>query len=175
MPDIPQVYKENIELSNVLASLQKEVDEARIIAEKSRSTYDKLRKQRDFQKINHRRVQQEKQKLNSDTNKLNAKFEQYQETFDHLSGKYEAAIKEKMLMKLEKDRLYAKVDSLEANLDQVKESKDDDNTGANMQSFDQGNSPARTQQSQISGKKSPGKTGSMVNMGQGKTSSSKFV
>jgi len=51
------------------------VDEARIIAEKSRSTYDKLRKQRDFQKINHRRVQQEKQKLNSDTNKLNAKFE----------------------------------------------------------------------------------------------------
>jgi len=50
-----------------------------------------------------------------------------------------------MLMKLEKDRLYAKVDSLEANLDQVKESKDDDNTGANMQSFDQGNSPARTQ------------------------------
>ena len=48
MPEIPQVYKENIELSNVLTSLQKEVDEARIIAEKSRSTYDKLRKQRDF-------------------------------------------------------------------------------------------------------------------------------
>jgi hypothetical protein len=53
--------------------LQKEVDEARIIAEKSRSTYDKLRKQRDFQKINHRRVQQEKQKLNSDINKCKNK------------------------------------------------------------------------------------------------------
>jgi hypothetical protein len=38
MLDIPQVYKENIELSNVLTQLQKEVDEARIIAEKSRST-----------------------------------------------------------------------------------------------------------------------------------------
>ena len=34
MPAIPKVYKENIELSNVLTSLQKEVDEARIIAEK---------------------------------------------------------------------------------------------------------------------------------------------
>ena len=56
MPEIPSVYKENLDLSNVLTSLQKEVDEARIIAEKSRSTYDKLRKQRDFQKINHRRV-----------------------------------------------------------------------------------------------------------------------
>lgn len=48
MPEIPAVYKENLELSNVLTALQKEVDEARIIAEKSRSTYDKLRKQRDF-------------------------------------------------------------------------------------------------------------------------------
>lgn len=57
MPEIPKVYKDNIELSNILTQLQKEVDEARIIAEKSRSTYDKLRKQRDFQKINHRRVQ----------------------------------------------------------------------------------------------------------------------
>ena len=56
MPDIPKVYRENLELSNVLTALQKEVDEARIIAEKSRSTYDKLRKQKDFQKINHRRV-----------------------------------------------------------------------------------------------------------------------
>ena len=77
MPEIPQVYKENIELSNVLTSLQKEVDEARIIAEKSRSTYDKLRKQRDFQKINHRRVQQEKLKLNGDIAKCNDKFKNY--------------------------------------------------------------------------------------------------
>jgi hypothetical protein len=33
-----------------------------------------------------------------------------------LSAKYETAVKEKMLMKLEKDRLLAKVESLEANL-----------------------------------------------------------
>jgi len=78
MPVIPQVYKDNIELSNVLAALQKEVDEARIIAEKSRSTYDKLRKQRDFQKINHRRVQQEKQKLNTDINKCKMKYDTFQ-------------------------------------------------------------------------------------------------
>jgi hypothetical protein len=44
MPEIPDVYKENIELSNVLSQLQREVDEARNIAQKSRSTYDKLRK-----------------------------------------------------------------------------------------------------------------------------------
>ena len=33
-----------------------------------------------------------------------------------MSNKYESAIKEKMLMKLEKDRLMAKVENLEAGL-----------------------------------------------------------
>jgi hypothetical protein len=38
----------NAELSDELAVLQEELDEARIIAEKARSTYDKLKKQKDF-------------------------------------------------------------------------------------------------------------------------------
>ena len=70
----------------------------------------------DFQKINHRRVQQEKTKLNNDLAKLKKQFETQRETYDSLSVKYENVIKEKMLMKLEKDRIVAKVDSLEANL-----------------------------------------------------------
>lgn len=57
MPEIPAIYTKNQELSDHLKDLQDELDEARIIAEKARSTYDKLRKQRDYQKINHRRVQ----------------------------------------------------------------------------------------------------------------------
>jgi chromosome segregation ATPase len=69
MPEIPKIYQRNQQLSDELAVLQEELDEARIIAEKARSTYDKLRKQRDFQKINHRRVQQEKSKLNDDSKK----------------------------------------------------------------------------------------------------------
>lgn len=43
-------------------------------------------------------------------------MDEYESTFDAHSHKYEAAIKEKMLMKLEKDRLWAKVESLESNL-----------------------------------------------------------
>ena len=39
-------------------------------------------------------------------------------TFDGLRNKYDAAVKEKMLMKLEKDRLIAKVDNLEVTLQQ---------------------------------------------------------
>jgi len=44
MPEIPKIYQRNQELSDELAVLQEELDEARIIAEKARSTYDKLRK-----------------------------------------------------------------------------------------------------------------------------------
>ena len=57
IPDIPQIYRKNAELTDELQVLQEELDEARIVAEKARSTYDKLRKQKDFEKINHRRVQ----------------------------------------------------------------------------------------------------------------------
>ena len=44
LPDIPEIYRKNAELSDELQVLQQELDEARIIAEKARSTYDKLRK-----------------------------------------------------------------------------------------------------------------------------------
>lgn len=92
--------------------LQEELDEARVIAEKARSTYDKLKKQKEFQKINHRRVQQEKSKLNQDALKNKQKQEILEKEFNELSAQYETATKEKMLMKLEKDRLIAKVDNL---------------------------------------------------------------
>ena len=107
--------------------MQQELDEARIMAEKARSTYDKLRKQRDFQKINHRRVQQEKLKLNNDISKYKKMYEQNQETFKTLSTNYETAVKEKMLMKLEKDRLLAKLDNLEGSLRQILEQEEEEN------------------------------------------------
>ena len=116
--------------------------------------------------------------MNNDIKKLNDKYEQYQGTFDVLSNKYENAIKEKMLMKLEKDRLIAKVESLETNIEQVKGSKneaggDDASLGLNLNE----NSPGRTQMSNMSGKKgqSPGKQASTANMRPGQTSSTKFV
>ena len=73
--------------------------EAEASEKAAQASYDKLTKQRDFQKINHRRVQQEKQKLNADIGKLKKKYEEYQTTYEQLSNKYESAVKEKMLMK----------------------------------------------------------------------------
>ena len=116
VPEIPEIYRRNAELSDELAVLQEELDEARIIAEKARSTYDKLRKQRDFQKINHRRVQQEKQLLVHTQEKEGKKLDDLNNTFNGLKNKFDTAVKEKMLMKLEKDRLKARVENLELSM-----------------------------------------------------------
>ena len=62
--------------------------------------------------------------MNNDIAKLKKKYESYQNTYEGLSTKYENAIKEKMLMKLEKDRLKAKVENLESNLRQIKDEGD---------------------------------------------------
>jgi chromosome segregation ATPase len=58
--------------------------------------------------------------------KLKNQYENYQDKFKDLSTKYEAAVKEKMLMKLEKDRLMAKVENLEQNLRQIEDGNDAD-------------------------------------------------
>ena len=54
--------------------------------------------------------------MSNDQAKQQKKYEELQETFSGLSNKYEAAVKEKMLMKLEKDRLIAKVENLELSM-----------------------------------------------------------
>ena len=117
--EIPEVYAKNLELSDEIALLQEQLDEARITSEKARSTYDKLNKQRDYQKINHRRVQQEKSKLNKQINQLKKVYEVNQNKFKELTTKYENIMKEKMIMKLEKERLNAKVENLEKSFAQV--------------------------------------------------------
>ena len=76
---------------------------------KARATYDKLRKERDFHRMHHKRVVQEKNKLVSDIKRLKKHYEHYEPTLKQLQHKYEVVMKEKMLIKLERDRLNGKV------------------------------------------------------------------
>ena len=70
-----------------------------------RATFERLQKERDFHKIHHCRVQQEKLKLNKSLEGLKKTHEKYEDRYDGLSKKYERAMKEKMLLKLEKEKL----------------------------------------------------------------------
>lgn len=59
-----------------------------------------------------------------DISKRKEAYAQNQVVFDEYTRKYESIMKEKMIMKLEKERLQAKVDNLEKSLAQLEENDD---------------------------------------------------
>ncbi|KAI8897792.1 WD40-repeat-containing domain protein [Globomyces pollinis-pini] len=125
---VPDIYQQNQKLSDSVSKLKIEVDFHKDIAVKARATYDKLRKERDFHRMHHKRVVQEKLKLISDIKKLKKHYEEYEPALKQLQNKYEAAMKEKMLTKLERDRLSCKVTSLEQNVKNLERVKRDTNS-----------------------------------------------
>ena len=70
--------------------------------------------------MHHHRVQQEKKRLAQDIEKLKTLHREYETKYQDLSSKYEAAMKEKMLIKLERDRLMAKSESLQKTVENVR-------------------------------------------------------
>ena len=113
LPQVPPVYLENQRLHDQLAFLQKELDTAKIIADQAETTGKKLCKQRDLKKIHHRRIQQEKDKLNAEIEKLKEVYERYQTKFKDLSTKYEALRTEKMLLDFQRKGVVARCEQLE--------------------------------------------------------------
>ena len=66
--------------------------------------------------MHHQRVQQEKKILNKDIEKLKTMHKMYEVKYQDLLSKYEAAMKEKTLIKLERDRLQTKNEGLLRNI-----------------------------------------------------------
>ena len=116
---VADVYQRNQELDNQIKALRAELDKAKEIAHKARSTWDKFRKERDFHRMNHRRVVQEKTKLVTDLRRLRAHLATYEPTLKGLEAKYEVAMKEKAMAKIQSDRLTLRVETLENQLRQA--------------------------------------------------------
>lgn len=64
------MYLRNAELEEALAALNAEVRRAQEVAGKAGVTWDKFRKERDFHRMHHKRVAQEKDKLLLDLRNL---------------------------------------------------------------------------------------------------------
>merc|ERR1712072_587832 len=117
-----------INFSMRVVLMRQEPEKARMVAEKAKQTWDKFRKERDFRRMHYRRVVQEKNRLIIDLKRLKRHYEQYEPTLTELRHKYEVAMKEKMLMRLERDRFLSKAESLQKQLTQVQtEFKDEAN------------------------------------------------
>jgi len=123
---VPDIYTRSQGLYEEVILLRQELGKSRQVANKAKQTWDKFRKERDFHRMHHRRVVQEKNKLIIDLKRLKRHYEQYEPTLTELRHKYEVAMKEKMLMRLERDRFLSKSESLQKQLTQVQyESKEE--------------------------------------------------
>jgi len=116
---VPDVYTRNHGMQQEVVLLREELGKAHAIAAKAKNSWDKFRKERDFHRMHHRRVVQEKNKLIVDLRRLKKHYEAYEPTLTELRHKYEVSMKEKMLMRLERDRFSAKAESLQKQLSQV--------------------------------------------------------
>ena len=107
---VPDIYQRNADLEEEIAALRRELNGAKSIASQATATWDKFRKERDFHRMHHKRVAQEKNKLLLDIKRLKDHFAKYEPTILELKKKYETAMKEKMLISIERDKVAAKID-----------------------------------------------------------------
>jgi WD40 repeat protein len=129
---VPSEYQRTHNLHHQITQYKVELEKARAVAAKAKSQWDKFRKERDFHRMHHKRVVQEKNRLLSDLKRLKKHYEQYEPTLTELRHKYECAMKEKMLMRLERDRFAAKNETLQKQIAQY-EAKDEPDDEEKMQ------------------------------------------
>jgi len=112
---VPDIYVKNQDLNDRVKFLQFEVERYKTSAEKAKEAYVKMRKERDYHRMHHNRVAQEKNKLISDIRKLKAHYESYEPFLKTMKQKYDTAIREKVMNQLEKERAVAELTLIKSN------------------------------------------------------------
>merc|ERR1719382_1869934 len=107
------------------------------ITEKVKNTWDALRKERDYHRMHHRRVMQEKNELIKQLKRLKKYCDAYEPTITSLKVKYENAKKEKMLFRIDRDKMAVKLDAMEEQIKNIQENY--------MQSADKSSSKTKDQ------------------------------
>jgi len=123
--EVPDLYIGAQTMMGDLNLMHRKLKQNEHLTECAKNSWDKFRKERDFHRMHHRRLQQEKEKLLVELKRLKRHYEQYEPTLTELRHKYEVAMKEKMLMRLERDRFVTKAESLDEQLRQMMAEKKD--------------------------------------------------
>ena len=109
---VPDVYAKNESLNDKVISYAKDNEKLKAELNRLKEDYQKLAKERDFHRMHHRRVIQDKEKLFNDIRKQKNHYNNYEPTLKDLRRKYESAMKEKMLSNLERDRALAHLNTI---------------------------------------------------------------
>ena len=109
-------YNQNRGLQRRIEELVQEVNSQREGGVKAGEVLVRVRKERDFHRMHHKRLIQEKQKLIEDLKRLKQHYAKYPPTLSALREKYEGAVRDRMLTRLERDRAVGQVISLQATV-----------------------------------------------------------
>lgn len=113
---VPTVYTRNQQLEAENMCLKKELENYKHAANKAKEAFLKMQKERDFHRMHHKRVVQEKNRLICDIKRLKAHYASYEPVLKQLTEKYQTALRQKMLTTLERDRAVGQVTDLQAAL-----------------------------------------------------------
>jgi chromosome segregation ATPase len=113
---ITDTENKNQRMEERIQKMKVELEKEQVKAEKAKSTWLKLRKERDFHKTHTQRVQKEKEQITENIKKLVELQEQYEEKIKELNKKYEMTLKEKTLLKLEKEKLQKRAQDIRGRI-----------------------------------------------------------
>jgi hypothetical protein len=112
------IHNKNAKLREKLELMRKDVEEAKAKADKEKKNWEQLRKERDFHVTHYHRVEGEKKELAEQIKLLKDKHKLFEQSLQELGKKYDLTMKQKILIKLDKD---AKTRQLEAMRTKVQE------------------------------------------------------
>ncbi|KAM6977642.1 sperm-associated antigen 16 protein [Aplochiton taeniatus] len=157
---VPEVYTQNQLLDNELKNTLRERDQYKHTASAAGDTLAKLQKARDFHRLRHMRVVQEKNKVIEDIRKLKLQAGANEPILKQINDKYQAVLKQKMLVSLERDKVLGLAQSLQATLHNTllhppgastsEEPDSDQNKGAMCQAYGAGLTKDTTKTSETS-------------------------
>ncbi|XP_030134324.4 sperm-associated antigen 16 protein [Taeniopygia guttata] len=116
---VPDVYTRNQQLETENLCLKKDLESYKQSVNKTEEALQKMQKERDFHRMNHKRVVQEKNRLVSDLKRLKAHYASYEPMLKQLSEKYQNSLTQKMLTSLERDKAMGQVTGLQAALESL--------------------------------------------------------
>ncbi|KAF2987324.1 hypothetical protein EK904_002361 [Melospiza melodia maxima] len=116
---VPDVYTRNEQLETENLSLKKDLENYRQAVNKVEEALLKMEKERDFHRMHHKRVLQEKNRLVCDLKRLKAHYASYEPMLKQMSEKYQNSLTQKMLTSLERDKAMGQVTGLQAALNSL--------------------------------------------------------
>jgi hypothetical protein len=120
LPIVPFVYIESEKLQEEIGIIQRDLDDAKIYAEKAKSLFNKLNKEKENQKIKHRRSLQEKQMLIKDINNLKKLYENDETVYKDLKKRYWNITKESLLIEQDLKAAKTRAENAKDNLERAK-------------------------------------------------------